>query len=235
MGEHTEYISDTLGLIVSGEHTFGTDALLLAYFASPKRKDLCADFGTGCGIIPFWWLREGCGKEIYAVDIQEKAVGQLTRSVEANGVSEAIHPILSDLRDLKGKMSAGCFDVVTMNPPYKPAGTGIVSQSAADRIARHETACSFDEICVSAARLLRFGGRFCICLKPERMCDAIASMRNAKLEPKRMRLVSQRSGCAPWLMLLEGRSGGKPGMTVERELLIESDEMTRIIGSYRKE
>ena len=50
--EHIEYLRKDLGLIVSKEHTFGTDALLLADFASPKRYDICCDFGTGCGIIP---------------------------------------------------------------------------------------------------------------------------------------------------------------------------------------
>lgn len=38
--EHIEYLSRDLGLIVSKEHTFGTDALLLADFASPKRYDI---------------------------------------------------------------------------------------------------------------------------------------------------------------------------------------------------
>ena len=72
--EHIEYLSRDLGLIVSKEHTFGTDALLLADFASPKRYDVCCDFGTGCGIIPMLWCRDGCGKEISAVEIREKGV-----------------------------------------------------------------------------------------------------------------------------------------------------------------
>jgi len=44
--EHIEYLRKDFGLIVSKEHTFGTDALLLADFASPKRYDICCDFGT---------------------------------------------------------------------------------------------------------------------------------------------------------------------------------------------
>ena len=59
--EHIEYLRKDFGLIVSKEHTFGTDALLLADFASPKRYDICCDFGTGCGIIPMLWCRDGCG------------------------------------------------------------------------------------------------------------------------------------------------------------------------------
>ena len=220
---------------MSEAHTFGTDALLLASFAMPKRKDKCVDLGTGCGIIPFYWIREGCGEKIYAVDIQDMAISQLTRSIKLNGEDASkITPVLSDLKDLKGKIPFAELDVVTMNPPYKPVGTGIISDTSADKIARHETMCTLDDICVSASKLLRFGGRFCICLKPERLADAVVSMRQARLEPKRLRLVSQREGKAPWLILLEGKMGAKPGMTIENELHIESDEMEKIVGSYRK-
>ena len=80
--EHIEYLSRDLGLIVSKEHTFGTDALLLADFASPKRYDVCCDFGTGCGIIPMLWCRDGCGnpgksvQSAYALRQGERFAGQ---------------------------------------------------------------------------------------------------------------------------------------------------------------
>ena len=52
--EHIEYLSRDLGLIVSKEHTFGTDALLLADFASPKRYDVCCK-----GVRSAYALRQG--------------------------------------------------------------------------------------------------------------------------------------------------------------------------------
>ena len=63
--------------------------------------------------------------------------------------------------------------------------------------------------------------------------------RQKGLEPKRLRLVQQRPGKAPFLFLLEGRRGGKPGLTVEPVLLIEGEggglsrEMEEIYGNYR--
>ena len=83
--EHIEYLGSGVKLIVSESHTFGTDALLLADFTSPKRKDIACDFGTGCGIIPFYWLRENMGRKIYAVEIQKNGFEILKRSVELNG------------------------------------------------------------------------------------------------------------------------------------------------------
>lgn len=237
--EHIEYLGSGVKLIVSKSHTFGTDALLLADFTSPKRKDVACDFGTGCGIIPFYWLRENMGRKIYAVEIQKNGFEILKRSVELNGAGEKIIPLNSDLRELKNADYAGRFDVISMNPPYTPDGAGIKSSSDSAKIARHETICSLDEICMTASRLLKFGGRLCMCLRPERLCELMSAMKNAGIEPKRMRLVSQSVGKAPWLVLLEGKRGRNSGLTVEKELYIEdngsdSEDMRRIIGSYRE-
>ena len=237
--EHIEYLGSGIRLIVSESHTFGTDALLLADFTSPKRKDIACDFGTGCGIIPFYWLRENMGRKIYAVEIQKNGFDILKRSVEMNDAGEKIIPLNTDLRELKNADYAGCFDVISMNPPYTPDGAGIKSSSDAAKIARHETICSLGEICLTASRLLKFGGRLCMCLRPERLCELMTAMKNAGIEPKRMRLVSQSVGKAPWLVLLEGKRGRNPGRTVEKELYIEengsdSEDMRRIIGSYRE-
>lgn len=239
-GEHIEYIDGSLKLIVSASHTFGTDALLLAAFSAPKRRDTVCDFGTGCGIIPFYWLREGVGR-VHAVELQSLACDQLTRSISLNGIEERFCLFNSDLRELKGKLEAGIFDLVTMNPPYTAEGHGIISETAADKIARHETNLELTDVFIAASRLLKFGGRMCICLRPERLTEAMMGMRQAKIEPKRLRFVSQRDGKAPWLFLLEGKKGRNPGLIVEKELHIEnpdgtpSEEMQKIIGSYKKD
>lgn len=238
--EHIEYIDGSLKLVVSDSHTFGTDALLLAAFSAPKRKNTVCDFGTGCGIIPFYWLREGI-ERVHAVEIQPLACDQLTRSIEMNSLGERFFLYNSDLRELKGKLEAGIFDLVTMNPPYTAEGHGIISETAADKIARHETSLELTDVFLSASRLLKFGGRMCICLRPERLTEAMMGMRAAKIEPKRLRFVSQRDGKAPWLFLLEGKKGRNPGLIVEKELHIEnpdgtpSEEMKKIIGSYKKD
>lgn len=238
--EHIEYIDDRLRLIVSPAHTFGTDALLLAAFSLPKRNSLCIDFGTGCGIIPFYWLREGVQK-VCAVELQPLACDQVRRSIALNGIEERFSLIEGDLTDLRGILPFGKFDFVTMNPPYTPCGSGIMSSTEADRTARHETRLTFPELCRSAGELLKFGGSFSVCLRPERLTDAMCSMRENGIEPKRLRFVAQRPEKTPWLFLLEGKKGRRPGLIVEKELYIESpdgspsEEMLKIIGSYKKD
>jgi len=56
--------------------------------------------------------------------------------------------------------------------------------------------------------------------KPERLTDLLCAMREAALEPKRLRFVCSKPGAAPSLVLAEGRRGGRPGLTVEPPLLL---------------
>ena len=83
--EHIETISDRLRLIVSPEHTFGTDALLLAAFALPKRGENVCDLGAGCGVIPFYWLARGI-RTAWGVELQPAACAQARRSIRLNGL-----------------------------------------------------------------------------------------------------------------------------------------------------
>lgn len=232
-----EYLGAGITAFVSNSHIFGTDAVLLADFAAPSKKARCCDLGSGCGIIPLLWCKRETGK-ITAVEIQPLAVEQINAAIEFNSLSERLEAVNADLRELKGKVPFGCYDVVTMNPPYKASGAGIESRSGADKIARHETMCSLSDVCAAAKKLLNFGGRLCMCIRPERICELFCEMRAADIEPKRLRLVSKLPGKAPWLALVEGRRGGRSGMTVEPELFVYgdsgeySDEMKKIYGDY---
>ena len=232
-----EYLGAGITAFVSNSHIFGTDAVLLADFAAPSKKARCCDLGSGCGIIPLLWCKRETGK-ITSVEIQPLAVEQINAAIEFNSLSERLEAVNADLRELKGKVPFGCYDVVTMNPPYKASGAGIESRSGADKIARHETMCSLSDVCAAAKKLLNFGGRLCMCIRPERLCELFCEMRAADIEPKRLRLVSKLPGKAPWLALVEGRRGGRSGMTVEPELFVYgdsgeySDEMKKIYGDY---
>ena len=219
--EYFEYLGSGVKACVSRTHGFGSDAVLLADFAAPKRSERCIDLCSGCGIIPLLWMsRPDAPKEITAVDIQPEAVRQMNVSAQHNNLSENFKPVLADLREY-GSLGHACFDLCTCNPPYRAVGTGVISQSESDRTARHETMCTLDDVCRAAAYVLRFGGRLCICHLPERLVDVLVTMREHAIEPKRIRFVQQRVDCPPWLVLVEGKRGSKPFVTVEPPVIIE--------------
>ena len=192
------------------------------------------DLGTGCGIIPLLWFRVTPPKRIFAVDIQPQAIEQLEITVKENGICDVLSPVCADLKQLK---PVDLADVVVCNPPYKAAGAGIMSELSAEQIARHETLCDIYDVTATAARLLKFGGRLCICQRPERLCDVIDAMKKSGIEPKRLRFVQKDSHSAPWLFLIEGKKGSKPFLTVEKPFLIneggEPSEETKKL--YRPE
>lgn len=225
---------------VSKEHTFGTDTILLAHFAAVQPRETACDLGTGCLTIPLLWCRERPPRHIYAVELQPDACALARQSLEENGLQDRITLLEHDLRALRGVLPAEGCDVVSCNPPYKQQGTGLLNPQAEKSTARHELTCTVQDVCQSAGYLLRFGGRLCLCQRPERLLDVCDAMRQANLEPKRLRFVQQRPGKEPKLVLVEGRKGGrKGGLRVLPTLLVEengawSPEMLQIYGSYKE-
>ena len=222
---------------VSKHHTFGTDAVLLSRFAAAKNSDILCDLGTGCGIIALLMMCEGVTKKANGVDISEEAISLCQMTKEELNLEKFL-PVCSDLNDLKGKVPFGECTLVTCNPPYKAPGAGIVNPDNVDRVARHETACTLDDILAVSAKLLQFGGRLCMCHRPERTAELLSKMSQHKIEPKRMRFVAQRKGEEPWLILVEGKRGAKTGMRIEDTLYVEengelSPEMLKIYGKYK--
>ncbi len=237
---HTEPLGGGVSLLVSDSYHFSTDTILLADFSLPAGAKKCVDLGTGCGTIPLLWLKNNPKLTVTAVELQEDACSLLRQSLALNHMEEKVAVCCADLRSLRGTLPFGAFDTVACNPPYKRGGAGIVNPESAKLLARHEAECTLDDVCAAASNLLQFGGRLCLCQRPERLADAMESMRRFDIEPKRLRLVQQRPSKAPKLFLLEGRRGGRRGfLDVLPTLFIEdgeggfSEEMLAIYGSYK--
>ena len=229
-----EKLSDNIYVCASENHRFGTDAFLLSDFSEYKRKDIVCDLGTGCGIIPLIMARsESHPCQIYAVDIQQNAVEQLDAGLEKSGGIDFIKPVCADLKELWDNAPLGKCSLVTCNPPYKAADAGMESLIPSQRIARHEILCNIDDVCKAASKLLKFGGRLCLCNRPERLADVITAMKNNGIEPKKIKFISKSPAHAPWLFLIEGKKGSKPFLKVLPPLYTHngneySDEMKRI-------
>ncbi len=233
-----EPIGNGFSVWVSNNHTFGTDAILLSNFAKAKKTDKMVDLGTGCGIIPFLMLRDGNLQSAVGVDISSEAV-TLANHTKNDLNSEKIEFINADLKDLKGKVEFGCHSLITCNPPYKANGAGLQNPNEKHKVARHETMCSLEDIIKVSAKLLQTSGRLCMCHRPERLCELLKLMSDNKIEPKRLRLVCQRQGEEPWLVLVEGKRCAKSGMRIEPTLYVEengefSKEMIDIYSYYKE-
>lgn len=228
--ERTEALASDLKIYVSDAHIFTSDAIVLADFCAPRHKDKCCDLGTGNGIIPLLWLRDFQPCEIAGVELSESAVSLFNKTLNENGIADKVTVVHRDLRELKGVLPNEYYDLVSINPPYKKLGTGIVNEGEDYKNARHEFTCTLEDAAKAAAYLLKFGGRFCICQRPERLPDIFAAMRKYKIEPKSMREVIQRLGKEPSLVMVEGKKGSAPGFRIKEPLILENEN-----GEYSAE
>ena len=219
---------------VNDDHRFGTDAFLLADFASPLPSHTVCDLCSGCGVIPLFFCKgERPPKRIYAVELQSEAVELMKRSVEENGLQDRIIPVEADLCDrerLVQLLPREKIDMVTVNPPYYRENSGKERLSFAQRLARHEIACDLERVIAAAEVLLKYGGVLKMCHLPERLAEAFYLMQNRKITPKRLTLVYNKEGEKPWLALIEGKKGGKAGLVIEKPLIMRGSN-----GEYTEE
>ena len=219
---------------VNEDHRFGTDAFLLANFASPLPSHTVCDLCSGCGVIPLFFCRgEKPPKRIYAVELQKEAVELIRRSVQENGLTDRIIPVQADLCDrekLVQLVPREKMDMVTVNPPYYKENSGKERLSEAQRLARHEIACDLEQVTAAADALLKYGGVLKMCHLTERLAEVFYHMQLHKIEPKRLTLVYNKEGEKPWLALIEGKKGGKAGLSVERPLIMRQEN-----GEYTEE
>jgi tRNA1Val (adenine37-N6)-methyltransferase len=210
-----EEIGGGFSIEVTKDHGFNIDSLLLARFASPRFDEQACDLGTGCGIIPLLWCRQQPSPMVAAVEIQYEAAEMARRSVARCGVDDRVTVYHADLRDWNKILESGSQDLVTINPPYFASGTGVISKSPAARIARHEgEGCSFLDAANAAYGLLKQGGRFCFCHRPERLIDVLETLKNSRLIPKHLVFAYHSPKSEPWLFLCEARKGGSKGLKI---------------------
>jgi len=228
-------------ILVSRSHGFGTDAFLLASFASPSPRENAVDLGTGCGIIPTLWLGAKTVRTALGIEISAEACELAQRTIDTNGDGVRFEVLNMDMRQLEGSdVEREHFDLVCCNPPYFVENSGYVSPDPERARARADADCTLEDVCAAAAYLLRWGGRLCMCCRPERLCDLFCAMRASGIEPKKLRLCQQRPEKAPWLALVEGRRGGKPTLDILPPLLMldekgeSSAEVEAIYGCYRE-
>ena len=221
---------------------FGTDSVLLADFAAPKRTDRAADLGCGTGAIATLMAAHCPGLRVDAVEIQPEIADMARRSVALNHMEEQICVHEGDLRDCWRELGAQSCTLVVCNPPYGRDGSALISRRETTRIARHEGGLSPEELARAAARLLRSGGRFCVVYPAPRAYEMMRAMDDCRLAPKRIRTVHGVAGRAPKLVLMDAvKDGGSQLHWLEPLVLQDAngeytDEWRRIyrVGEHER-
>jgi tRNA1Val (adenine37-N6)-methyltransferase len=219
---------------------FSLDALLLASFASVKRRDTIVDLGCGNGAVCLALAELHHSTMLTGIDVQAAVTERARRSVRLNGLDGRITIITADVRNRRDLPKQGAFDVAVCNPPYRKPGSGRISRNDERRIARHELHGDVGDFLRAGAFLLRQKGRMALVYLAARSADLIVAMRQAGIEPKRLRMVHSFPDAEASLLLIEGVKGGSAGLTVLPPLVIYgrdkvyTDEVKAMIGASGK-
>lgn len=186
-----------------GVFLLGGDALALGAFASVRPGWRVCDLGAGSGALLLLLARRADRLALTGVEVDPLSAQTARNNLESNGLAGEV--VAGDLRT--APLPAGGFDLVVSNPPYFPVGSGKSGGPA-----RSEEFCSLAELCAAASRLVKNGGRFALCHRPERLVDVLCALRSCRLEPKRLKLAAHGPGHPPSLLLVEAVKQGRPGL-----------------------
>lgn len=210
---------------------FGIDAVLLSHFAKVKAKEhKVLDIGTGTGIIPILMYAIYQKGHYTAIDIQEEMVDLASRSVKLNEIEDNIQVLCHDIKDYMNTFKPNTFDLITCNPPYMKGSCGLTNKHPSKMIARHEIACTLEDIIKASGYLLKERGKLCMVHRPHRLVDIFYLMRTYAIEPKRMQLVYPKADKEPTMVLIEGVKKGNAELRVEKPLIIYNED-----GSYTED
>lgn len=192
-------------------YRFTSDSIVLSRFADCLKSEVVADFCAGSGIVGlhYYGLHADCVKTVDLFELQPELCEIARKSIEINGLQDKFSLIEGRLQDAPVSLN-GKYTLVLCNPPYKKKDSGEQGLTEHLAICRHEREITLDEIVATAARLLRFGGRLCICQKIERFTDLVCSMRERGIEPCEISLVRTKADKPPYLVLVKGVKGKKP-------------------------
>ena len=225
MEQFTTPINQSLSLIQQKEMlTFGTDAYLLYAYLRRKVNGKAVELGAGSGVISLLAASAGKFSHITAIEVQPAQAEICANNTLSNGLSEKIHTVCANVKDLTPSMIGGEVDAVFANPPYMTVGSGKANLSDAKYIARHEVLGTVADFAAAASRVLKFGGSYYVVWRPDRLPALLSALTNAGLAPKRMTAVHGDANSAPSLILIEAKKGGAPdGFFLTKPLILHED------------
>ncbi len=199
-----------------------TDALLLAAFCPLKAKWSLCDLGSGSGILLLSLIDRGLKGRAVGVELDEEAARLLKRAIEENGLTSRAQAVCANLNAYTHPKP---FDLVVANPPYFSGGL----QAPAPRraAARHQLHGGIGGVCAAAHRLLKDGGRLCLCWPASGVPALFCALEENRLAPKRLQFVRRAQDADARLALVEAHRGGGPGVRVLPDRLLPPGETTR--------
>ncbi len=202
---------------------FGMDAVLLADYTEIRPDEQVLDLGCGNGILPLLLAAHDPDIHVTGLELNRDSVRLAERSAAYNHLQDRIRIEEGDIREAVSRFGAASFDVLVSNPPYMIASHGKISPNEQIAMAKHEICCTFRDLTAAAAGLLRDHGRLYLVHRPFRLAEILHTLREFRIEPKRLRMVHPYADREANLVLIEAIRGGNARVTVEPPLIVYTE------------
>lgn len=195
------------------KYCFTSDAVMLANKVKATAEDKIIDLCSGGGIIALLIALKSSAKEIIGVELQSDMVDMADRSAAMNGLENRLKFCNIDLIGCEKVLGIGNYDIVTCNPPYYKISQGVTRVNDCIAKARHELTVNLEQIIFTASRLLKYGGKFYLVHKSERLAEVISLACKYLLEPKELYNI-KTSGDTCDTFIVVCKKNAKPGLKV---------------------
>ena len=204
-------------------YCFTSDSVLLANSVAVRKRDRILDIGTGSGIIAVLLAGKLGANSVTAVDIQDEVAAVARRNVILNGLSDKIDVVTASLAEFAAATPCESFDTVVTNPPYKKTDAGKMDENPVRAISKYELKLSLAELIRDAAKLLKFGGKFYMVHRADRLAECIFELKKNKIEPKVLTLVYPKADKSPDVVIYECIKGAAAGIKIRSLTVFGAD------------
>ena len=211
--ERQEFLLDGMTVVQDTKnYRFTSDAVLLARFLKAKKGERVADFCAGSGVVGLHFYGENKGVEHVTLFEMPPALAAMSaKSVALNRLQDTFTVENVRLQDIP-KSYTEAFSLILCNPPYERGG--FAAADADKALCKKELSLTLEELCAAAARCLKFGGRFALVHRADRVAEVLCTLHAHRLEPKKLQFVAGKAGAAPYAVLVAAVKGGKAGVEV---------------------
>ena len=193
-------------------YCFTSDAVKLANFAIVKNNGTVVDLCSGSGVVGILVHAKNKVKKTYFVELQENLADMCTRSIELNNLSDQMQVLCMDLKDAHKTLGVEIADTIVCNPPYfKKNEKSLIKDCKEKAIARHELTTSLEEIIKEASKLIKYGGKFYLANREERLVEVIEKLKKYNFEPKILKVEKNKGSN---LILVGSVYHGKSGIKI---------------------
>ncbi len=204
-------------------YRFTSDSVVLSRFVKASRGETVADFCSGSGIVGLHFYAENANVESVTFFEADGYLAEMSeKTVALNGLGDVIRVEHVRVQDIAPQYTEK-FSLILCNPPYEKREGGFENADEKKAACRKELTLSLEELVLSAKRCLKFGGRFALIHRADRVAELLSVLRGNGLEPKKLQFVAGRAHKKPYAVLILAVKGGKTGVDVLPTLINQGE------------